>query len=99
MIRLIVHDFILFDVKIGDWWLLREDVEDIAQKLGIKVVPIIGLGPLENAIKYVTLDPMSEIAAEEHLMEGLVLRPAVELRIRRGDRLITKIKVRDFKNL
>jgi len=31
--------FILFDVKIWGVWLKREDVEDIAEKLGIKCVP------------------------------------------------------------
>ena len=31
-------NFILFDVKIDDWWLKRHNVEDIAGKLGIKWV-------------------------------------------------------------
>ena len=36
------QDFVLFDVKIGDWWLERVNVEDIATKFGIDVVPILG---------------------------------------------------------
>ncbi len=44
------HDFVLFDVKIDDWWLQRHDVEDIAQKLGLDVVPIIGGGTLLDMV-------------------------------------------------
>lgn len=44
--------FILFDVKIGDWWLERENVEDIANKLGIDVVPIVGKGSLLEAVEF-----------------------------------------------
>ena len=42
------QEFVLFDVKIGDWWLERSNVVDIAQKLGIDVVPIIGEGTLDR---------------------------------------------------
>src|SRR5258708_1938104 len=34
-------DFVLFDVKIGEWWLQREDIIEIAGILGVRVVPII----------------------------------------------------------
>ena len=34
------QSFILFDVRIGDVWLERHNVEDVAEKLGIQVVPI-----------------------------------------------------------
>lgn len=37
--------FILFDVKIGNFWLLRDKVEEIAKQLNIDVVPLIGYGP------------------------------------------------------
>lgn len=45
--------FVLFDVKIGDWWLHRKDVDDIASKLGIDSVPVIGHGTLHQAINQV----------------------------------------------
>ena len=38
------QDFVLFDVRVGPWWLQRADVEDVAQKLGLDVVPVIGEG-------------------------------------------------------
>lgn len=90
-------DFVLFDVKIGDWWLVRKDVEEIAQKMDIKVAPIIAEGTLEG---------LSNIVAEgfdsywgEFKAEGLVVRPEVELKKRNGDRIITKLKYRDFVKL
>lgn len=88
--------FILFDVRIGDMWLLRKDVEDIASKFGIKVVPIIGIGTLTDAVALVQRGFDSQLRSTPP--EGLVLRPMVELRTRRGDRVITKLKLKDFSN-
>lgn len=48
------HSFILFDVKIGNFWLSRENVADVADKLGIDVVPEIGRGTLQDAIDIVS---------------------------------------------
>ena len=44
------QDFVLFDVKCGDWMLQRADVEDVAGKLGIDVVPIIGSARCMTAV-------------------------------------------------
>lgn len=88
-------DFVLFDVRIGDWWLQRSDVEDVAAKLGIDVVPVIGYGTLYNAIGIVRNGLTSDWGDFE--AEGIVARPVVELRTRRGDRIITKIKAVDFR--
>ena len=46
-------NFILFDIKIGNTWLKREDLEDIACQLGIIIVPIVGKGTIKEAIKRV----------------------------------------------
>ena len=86
--------FILFDVQIGDTWLKRESVEDIARTFGIDVVPIIFTGSLQQAVDYVKTKPKSTIGTAN--MEGLVGRPAVEMRDRMGKRVIVKIKVCDF---
>ena len=86
-------DFILFDVKIGPWWLQDEDVQDIAEKMGIDRVPIHGVGPLESAIK-VTRDGKESFFGD-FIMEGFVLRPCVDLWNRMGQRVITKIKHKD----
>lgn len=47
------HSFVLFDVKIGPWWLDRKNVDDIAAKLGIDSVPTLGYGTLYDAIDIV----------------------------------------------
>lgn len=87
-------DFVLFDVRIGDWWLQRDDVVDIAQHFGLRVVPIIGEGTLQEAID-LTRQGQKSIWGN-FLSEGIVCRPKTELKTRRGDRIITKIKHRDF---
>ena len=87
-------DFTLFDVRIGDWWLKREDVEGIATSLGIRCIPVVGQGNLSNAIATVKGGLQSEWG--DFLAEGLVLRPAVELATRSGKRIITKMKHKDF---
>ena len=86
--------FILFDIMVGDMFLKREDVESIAQTFGIDVVPVIFYGPIKHAVDYVKTQPRSTIGTAP--MEGLVGRPLVEVRDRKGDRIIVKIKVKDF---
>ena len=87
-------DFILFDARVGDLWLNRYSVEDIAAAFGIDVVPIVLRGDIDDAVKFVKAKPMSTIGT--NMMEGLVGRPMEELRDRRGNRVIVKLKVRDF---
>lgn len=90
-------NFVLFDVKVGDWWLKREDVEDVANKLGINVVPIVQRGTLQEISDVVATGPNSNWGMFN--AEGIVARPAVELLKRNGERLITKLKYRDFAKL
>jgi len=90
-------DFVLFDIKVGNWWLKREDVEKIAKELNIAIVPIIGKGTLQEAIEYTKKGFKSQWG--DFIAEGLVLRPAVELKARNGERIITKIKYKDFNNV
>ncbi len=87
--------FVLFDVKVGDFYLERQNVEDVADKLGIKVVPILGQGSLQNAVEIVRKGFPSTWG--DFTAEGIVARPAVEMFSRKGDRMIVKVKHRDFK--
>ena len=86
--------FILFDVLIGDIWLKRESVEDIARAFGIDVVPILFTGNLQKAVDFIKTHPNSTIGKAK--MEGVVGRPSIEIRDRLGKRVIVKIKVKDF---
>ena len=91
-------DFILFDVKIGKWWLDRESIKDIANKLGINVVPLMGYMTIPEAIEYVKKGFKSTIAEnKDYDAEGLVLKTPCGLLKRDGERLITKIKTVDFR--
>lgn len=91
-------DFILFDVKIGKWWLSRESCEKIATDLGLKIVPLIGMMTIQEAIDYVKQGFKSTIAENrDYDAEGLVLKTPNGLLRRNGERLITKIKTVDFR--
>lgn len=84
------HSFILFDVRVGDFWLSRENVVDVGVKLGIDVVPEVGRGSLYEAIELVTGGLRSQFG--DFYEEGLVCRPVVDLFNRKGERIITKVK-------
>jgi len=88
------QDFVLFDVKVGDWWLQRQDVEDVAKTFGLDVVPIIGSGTLDKMVEMTRRGFVSTWG--NFTAEGIVARPCTELKTRRGDRIITKIKHKDF---
>lgn len=87
-------DFILFDVRIGDIWLERKNVVDIAEKMGILVVPSLGTVTLSQAVRFVKEGFTSRVG--ECPAEGVVLRPVVEMSDRMGRRIITKLKHKDF---
>ena len=88
------NDFILFDVLINGNYQPRESVKDIANYFNIEVVPTIMIGKLQDGIEYVKSKPKSKIGTADS--EGLVARPIYELKDRTGNRIIVKIKVKDF---
>jgi len=90
------QDFVLFDVKVGDWWLQREAIEDVALALGLDSVPVIGEGTLWDAVDLAKKGMRSEWGYFES--EGIVARPKTELKTRSGHRIIAKIKCRDFQS-
>ena len=87
-------DFILFDVVIGETFLYRQDVENIATKLGISIVPVLFRGGILEAAAQVKSGVKSFFG--DFIAEGLVGRPKVELQTKFGKSIITKIKTRDF---
>lgn len=93
-----MHHFIMFDIRIGDWFLERENMENIAIKFGIDVVPIVYKATIDEAITDVAGGYL-ESRWRGARIEGLVGKPSVELKTRRGERIITKIKVKDFEDL
>lgn len=90
-------DFILFDVYIpsSDIYLERVNILNIAMAFGVNVVPIVLTGTIDDAVEYVKSEPKSTIGCAD--MEGLVGKPQANLRNRKGERIIVKIKCNDFK--
>ena len=90
--------FIVFDVKVGDWYLLREAMESVAEKLGAPVVPYMGQFTIDEAIDFVRTGFKSTIAENpDYDAEGLVLKTPDGLKTRRGERIIFKVKTCDFR--
>ena len=88
------QSLVLFDVRIGEWWLKREDVLDVATKLGVDVIPEVGVGNLWEMVEFVRKGFSSQWG--DFRAEGIVARPLVELMARNSNRIITKIKHKDF---
>lgn len=88
--------FILFDVQVDGWWLNRESVEDIANKLNIPVVPSLGIMDWKKASDLVKTKPVSIVANHPRAIEGIVARSHPLVLFRNGDPVMWKLKVRDF---
>ncbi len=87
-------NFILFDVYIGGYCLDRGAIADIASKFGIDRVPLIFIGDLDAGVNFIKSHPKSRLRDAE--MEGIVGRPMVQMFSRTGERIMVKIKCRDF---
>jgi hypothetical protein len=90
------EDFILFDVKIGDLWLLFKDIKDIAEKLNINVVPFIGLLNIDEIIE-IAKNGYPSLIPTIPTPEGIIAKSASGLRFTDGERVMFKLKSKDFK--
>ena len=91
------NDFILFDVMVNGFYLDYKNMVDIANKLGLKYVPIVFCGTLLEAIDFVKNAECSTIN-KEHELEGIVLRPkGIELYNKKNERICLKCKKIDIK--
>jgi hypothetical protein len=88
------QQFVLFDVEVDGLYLRRADVEDVATKFGIDVVPVVHRGPLQEGVDLVKAGLKSCWGG--FMAEGLVAKTSVPLYTRRGERIITKIKLKDL---
>lgn len=86
---------IVFDVLVaGKWWLSYDNIKDVCIKLGLDFVPSFGEMPLEEATEFVRQGLSSRIG--EMKAEGLVGTPIETMFDKKGHRLITKLKTKDF---
>lgn len=86
--------FCLFDVKVGDWWLQQEGVEGIAKDYKLQCAPVIGQGNLLDMVAM--CEKGFNSLWGDFPAEGIIARPEVPLFNRAGNRIITKLKLRDF---
>lgn len=90
-------DFVLFDVKIGQFWLTYDNVLDVADNLELSVAPHLGMGDLHDGFELVKdAENFKSVFNEGGYIEGIIARPELQLFNRKGERVTTKIKVRDF---
>lgn len=90
--------FRLFDVRVGPVWLEWDSVSQIAERLGIKTVPVLGTMTTEKAIDNVSLESrvMAEEGGTRAAHEGVVCRTFPLLLDRMGRRVMWKLKAKDF---
>jgi len=89
-------NFILFDVFINGVFLDDNNLQDVANKLKMDIAPIVLTTTLDEIINTVNLGLRSEYY--DGFAEGVVAKPSIQLLDRRGERIITKIKHKDFYN-
>lgn len=87
--------FLLFDVRIGEWWLRWVDVEDVGMALSVPRVPALSELPLTDIVNRMR-EERFDSCLKSGLPEGVVVRPLTDLRIRAGHRLMGKLKYSDF---
>ena len=97
--------FRLFDIRVDEWWLNWDSVQDVASSLEISTVPVLGkLADFLPTCHGELLDLLSDgsIVADQDgkgtgvLAEGIVARTDPLLFDRRGNRVMWKLKFKDF---
>lgn len=91
--------FVLLDIYSvsNNSWLSFESISDIARAIGVECKhAVIDKCTLAEAIEYVKSVPMSVFTKSQFPMEGVVCAPEIEMKDSNGERIIVKIKGRDF---
>jgi len=90
--------FICFDILIGDKYVDFDTLLNLCNRLQIEMVPIIeDVKKMSDIVEYVKNGFKSVISVEDKNAEGIVARPMYTLYVNNGDRIIIKIKTKDFK--
>jgi RNA ligase len=91
-----VKRFALFDVLVSNrWWLSWKNIEDVASKLGVETVPVLGRDLSLSAAKLLVRSSRKLEVGSEHI-EGIVCRTDPYLFDGHGSRVTFKYKVRDL---
>lgn len=93
-LKLKTSEFVLYDVNINDYWQSPKNIQEIAGYFGIKTCydympEMPDCDTLDSLIDRVSTGEFKD-------WEGIVATPAIECKNQRGDRMIVKIKNRDY---
>lgn len=89
--------FILLDVWVNGLYLQRTNLVEVAKIFSLPTVPVAIEGTLAAIKEYVAHNPLSQVAESPLVIEGVVAMPLVPMYTRRGERIVVKIKTRDFR--
>lgn len=93
-VRFVLLD--VYNVNNNSWW-SYDGIKELARALNVEYKPLLLENvTLDGAIEFVKDTRFSEIAKSPLPMEGLVCIPHQELKDSNGDRIIVKIKGKDF---
>lgn len=93
-------DFVLFDVKVDKYWLDEEKVTEIARSLDISRAPELREASIQRIIDDVRRGFVSTIAQDKaYLAEGIIAKPTYPLYDSKGNRIMFKLKTRDFEKV
>jgi len=96
------YDIVLFDIRIGNFWLKYDDVRGIADCFNVPVVEKIEsheINSINQIQDFVQTKPFSffgKIRGADCISEGVVCKASLGLLNRSGKRIIFKLKVKDF---
>lgn len=96
------NGFLVFDICIQGWWIPRELRDEICAELGLKTVPYLGtmtLAEIESMVQGGFETKVEGISDPSLIEEGIVARPTVPLNDGRGNRVIVKLKHKDYTEL
>lgn len=91
-------DFVLFDLMINGTFMNSDWVTNIANYLGVHRAEVLGVASLKEIEEFVKSKPYSKLAKTPNFpMEGVVCRPIGNIKDRSGNRIIVKIKHKDYR--
>jgi len=95
---------IIFDVVVDGWWLTRENVADVARKIGMDMTPDVGIVSKfpENASDITSIlggenSVVAKTSGKERVAEGIVARTDPPVYFKNGTPVMWKLKYSDFR--
>lgn len=93
--------YVLFDVKVGKYWLEPENISAVAQAFGLQEAPVISTAmTLDEITEFARVgfnSPLSLLNTDtDRKAEGVIARTTPGLFTRYGTRLMFKLKEEDF---